>query len=272
MLWKEDKGSFPNNYNMALKRFNMLKQRLKRDPDLRKKYEDTIITYIQKGYAKKLSKEEACKVSERTWYLPHHPVFNKNKPEKFRIVFDAAAEYNGNSLNKALLTGPDLLNSLVGVLLQFRNYRVAFSADIEAMYHQVQVTPDDADALRFLWLDVNSDEKPNTYQMLVHIFGGKDSPSCANYAVRRAASDHGSKFDEAVAECVNRSFYMDDLLKSVETEEEAISIIKQLIELMQIGEFNLTKFQSNRKEVLDCLPPQNVSQSTIIFDKDGGNI
>ena len=62
--------------------------------------------------------------------------------------------------------------------------------------------------------------------MLVHIFGGKDSPSCANYAVRRTASDHGSKFDEAVVECVNRSFYMNDLLKSIETEEEAISIIK----------------------------------------------
>ena len=47
-------------------------------------------------------------------------MFTKNKPEKFRIVFDVAAEYNGNSLNMALLTGPDLLNSLVGVLLQFR--------------------------------------------------------------------------------------------------------------------------------------------------------
>ena len=135
------------------------------------------------------------------------------------------------------------------------------------MNHQVQVNPDDADALRFLLLDVNSDEKPDTYQMLVHIVGGKDSPSCANYAVRRTASDYGSKFDEAVA-----TFYVDDLLKSVETEEEAISIIKQLIELMQIGGFNLTKFQSKRKEVLDWLPPQNVSQSTITFDKDGGNI
>ena len=249
----------------------MLKQRLKRDPDLKKKHEDTINTYIKKGYAKKLSKEEACKVSEKTWYLPHHPVFNKNKPEKFRIVFDAAAEYNGTSLNKALLTGPDLLNSLVGMLLRFFNYRVAFSADIEAMYHQVRVNPDDADALRFLWLDVNC-EKPDTYQMLLLIFGGKDSPSCANYAVRRTASDHSSKFDEAVAECVNRSLHMDDLIKSVETEEEAISIIKQLIELMQFGGFNLTKFQSNRKEVLDCLPPQNVSQSTVTFDKDGGNI
>ena len=89
---------------------------------------------------------------------------------------------------------------------------------------------------------------------------------------QKNSTHHGSKFDEVVAECVNRSFCMDNLLKSVETEEEAISTIKQLIELMEIGGFNLTKFESNSKEVLDCLPPQNVSQSTVTFDKDGGNI
>ena len=54
---------------------------------------------------------------------------------------------------------------------------------------------------------------------------------------------------------------MDDLLKSVETEKQAVPVIKQLIELMEIGGFNLTKFQSNKKEVIDCLPAQNVSQS-----------
>ena len=68
------------------------------------------------------------------------------------MIFDAAAEYNGNSLNKALLSGPDLLNSLVGVVLQFRNHRVVFSADIEAMYHQVPVNSDDADPLSSFWL------------------------------------------------------------------------------------------------------------------------
>ena len=96
---------------------------------------------------------------------------------------------------------------------------------------------DDANALRFLWLeDVNSDKKNDTNQMLVHIFGWKDSPFWC------------SKCDATVAECVNRSFYMDDLLKSVETEEEVVSIIKQLIELMQIGGFNLKKFKVTRKK------------------------
>ena len=177
MLWQEEKRSFPNNFNVALKISNMLEQRLKKDPGLRKRY------------------------------------------------------------------------------------RLAFSADIEARYHQVQVNSDDADALRFFWLeDVNSDDIPDTYQMLVHIFGGKDSSSCANYAVRRTAPGRGSKSHGAFTECVNRSLYMDDLLKSVETEEQAVSIIKQLIELIQVGGFNLTKFQSKKKEVIDYLPFQIVSQ------------
>ena len=79
------------------------------------------------------------------------------------MVFDTAAEVNGNSLNKTLLASPDLLNSLVGVLQWFCNYRVAFSADIEAMYHKVRLNLLDANALRFLWLeDVISDKKPDT--------------------------------------------------------------------------------------------------------------
>ena len=37
-----------------------------RDLDLRKKYKDAINNYIEKVYAKKLRREEACKVSKRT--------------------------------------------------------------------------------------------------------------------------------------------------------------------------------------------------------------
>ena len=80
-------------------------------------------------------------------------------------------------------------------------------------------------------------------------------------------------FDAAnvMQQLLNVSFYMDDLLKSVETEE-VVSIIKQLIKLMHIGGFNLKKFKSNKKEVIDCLPAQNVSHSKVTFNKDGENI
>ena len=87
-----------------------------------------------------------------------------------------------------LMTGPDLVNSLVGILLRFGNGNVAISADVEAMYHQVRVPQEDADSLRFLWMEDPSKEgPPDVFQMLVHIFGAKDSPTCPNYAVQRTA-------------------------------------------------------------------------------------
>jgi hypothetical protein len=76
----------------------------------------------RKGFARKLTKLEADMATPLTWYIPHHGVINPNKPGKVRVVFDAAATCNGTSLNESLLTGPDLLNSLFGVLQRFRMY------------------------------------------------------------------------------------------------------------------------------------------------------
>ncbi len=85
------------------------------------------------------------------WYLPHHAVFHPNKPGKTRVVFDCAVKFRGMSLNDQLLSGPDLTSSIVGVLTRFHHEQVALAADVEAMFHQVRVSPDDYDAFRFLW-------------------------------------------------------------------------------------------------------------------------
>ena len=90
-------------------------------------------SYIEEGHARKLKPEEASQPSDRRWFLPHHAVTNPNKPGKVRIVLDAAAKYKGTSLNDKLLTGPDLLQGLPGVLLRFREEPVALTADIEKM-------------------------------------------------------------------------------------------------------------------------------------------
>ena len=100
-----------------------------------------IDNYIKEGYARKLTKEEREKASSRTWYLPHHPVFNPKKSDKIGAVFDAAAENKGISLNSSLCTGRDLLRSLIGVLLRFQNNRITIVADVEIMFHHVRVKP-----------------------------------------------------------------------------------------------------------------------------------
>lgn len=87
--------------------------------------------YISKGYAYKLTTEEAAKESSHTWYLPHHPVMNPSKPGKLCIVFDAAAEYEGTFLNKELLQGPNMTNSLVGVLWPFCSGKIGHTGEMK---------------------------------------------------------------------------------------------------------------------------------------------
>ena len=114
-----------------------------------------------------LSPEEASTTTPKTWYLPHHPVFHPAKPNKVRIVFDAAAKCQGTLLNDNLVQGPTLMNKVVDVLLRFRTGEVPIVADIQEMFHQVRTSPPDRDALRFLWYPIGKDE-PETYCMNVN--------------------------------------------------------------------------------------------------------
>ena len=97
------------------------------------KNQDTLNCYISNEHAQLTL---ACKLAKSGWYLQHHPVFHSHKPNKVRIVFDCAAQYNNCSLNKHLLKGSDFINSLVGVLTRFRMEKVAIVGDLEQMFHQ----------------------------------------------------------------------------------------------------------------------------------------
>ena len=108
-----------------------------------------------------------------------------------------------------------------------------------------RVAESDKDALRFLWKDNLDNTEADTYQMLVHIFGGKDPPCCASYALQCTANDNKDSFSKNA---------VDDLLKSVESEGEAISLTHELIEMLQRGGFHLAKFISYSKKLLDSLP------------------
>ena len=157
------------------------------------------------------------------------------------------------------------MSSLVGVLLRFRIEKVAIAADVEGMFHQVQVSQEDSDSLRFLWKeDINVDGPPDTYKMLVHVFGAKDSPVCANYALKRIARDNHEDFSAESFATALKDFYVDDLLKSVNCIEEAIDMAKELMAMLKRGGFRLTKFLSNMKKVLESLPSSEVSPSATL--------
>ena len=269
MLWAEDNIELPNNYFSALVQLKSLEKRLAKDLTLREKYSNTIKEDLDKDYV--LRVKDAHKVesrSEREWYLPHHPVVSPNKPGKVRRVLNGAAKFHGASLNKSLLTVPDLLQNLIYVLLRFRQHPFAVSADIYGMFLQVVVLPCDRPSLRFLWRE---DPKSNVvvHQYTRHIFGAKDSPTCANYALQRTARDNAKEYPEA-AKAVLENFYMDDYLDSVESPERALIRSKELVHLLHLGGFKLTKFVSNVPDLADRIDgsAQSTEPKVIVSSKE----
>ena len=201
LLWRNDNPELPNNRVQAEKRLQQLKRRFQRSPEFAAQYKTVMNDYIDKGYAVKLSEEEAARTSSLTWYLPDHGVINPNK-SNIRVVNDAAARFEGTALNKELLQGPLLKNSLVGVLMRFRKDEVAVASDIESMFHRVACREGDTKTLRFLWWDGSLDEPPSDYKMTVHFFGKADSPCIAAWALQQTAADNEAAFGEEIREIV----------------------------------------------------------------------
>ena len=86
----------------------------------------------------------------KLWYLPHHGIKHPSKPEKVRIVFNCSASYGGASLNRNFLSGPDLTNQLIGILM-IRIEEVVFMSEIETMFYRVKVPDSQKSFLRYLW-------------------------------------------------------------------------------------------------------------------------
>ncbi|XP_046548628.1 uncharacterized protein LOC124258605 [Haliotis rubra] len=210
---------------------------------------------IDKGHMEKIPIYDA----NDGWYIPHHRVYNSMKPGKIRVVFDCSAQSKGASLNDHLLKGPDLTNTMTGVL--FRKEHIAIQCDVEGMFHQFHVNEEHRKYVQLLWWDDdNTDCEPSDYRMTVHLFGATSSPGCANFAFRQLATDYEHCHGAIAVDFVRNSFYVDDGLTSVATVDEAVNLIKKSKDLCEEGALNLHKFASNSKEVLMSIPPEDCAK------------
>ncbi|KAI2647225.1 Arginine--tRNA ligase [Labeo rohita] len=258
--------TLPDNKKTAEQRALSILKRFRKDEAFLSDYRDFIGDILKKGHAKKVPEEELDRNDGREWYIPHHGVCHKRK-KKIRVVFDFAASFQGTSLNSELLQGPDLTNTLLGVILRFQQEPIAVMADIEGMFHQVKVPEEFLDFLRFLWWP-NGDisQLLEEFRMTVHLFGAVSSPSCANFALRKTADDNEGKVDPEVLSTICNNFYVDDCLKSVSNEKQAIMLVQELIAVCATGGFKLTKWVSNSRNVLASIPEEERSKKVRHLD------
>lgn len=252
----------PCNKPQATKRLNQLIQKLKTNEEYKAEYCKFMNKLIRNGHAERVPETENV-TPGKVWYIPHFGVFHPKK-KKLRVVFDASAKYNGLSLNDTLLQGPDLMNSLVGILLRFRREEIAICCDIESMFYNFYVPEPQRDYLRFLWIN-DTTELVEEYRMTVHLFGAKSSPAVATFALRKLATDHKDRSRKAV-EFLCDDFYVDDGITSLGTVKEAISLIKDTTDICSQGNVRLHKFISNNREVMNAIPSSERSESTQKID------
>lgn len=143
---------------------------MKLDPVFSEKLKKLINDYTKKGYIRKLNEEEINN-KRNSWYLPIFVVKNINKPDKFRVVWDAAAKVQAISLNSVLLKGPDLLIPLSKVLQCFIEHSFGIVGDIKEMFHQIKIREGDQRVQRFIWREDTNQKIPDTYVMTVMTFG-----------------------------------------------------------------------------------------------------
>lgn len=251
----------------AVRRLLQMEKRGVKYPEMYAGYREFMRSYLSLKHMELIPPNEVD--IEPHCYLPHHAVF---KPEstttKLRVVFDAtAATTNGKGLNALLLTGPRLQETLSSILLRWRKYKIAISADVEKMYRQIWVRPAHQDYQRIVWRET-ADLPVQHYRLKTVTYGTASAPYMAVRTMQQLADDERQMFPRA-AEVVRNDFYVDDCLSGTDTLRDAIALKDELIGLMTAGGMRLMKWSSNSSDLLRTLPDDHIEcRAPLCFDED----
>lgn len=223
----------------AKRRFLQLERRFERNPSFKEEYTKCINEYITLGHAIKVP------MSSYSHVIPHHAVIKESSlTTKLRTVFDASAKTtNGYSLNDRMHVGPKILEELWAVLLRWRLGKYALTSDIEKMYRQFWVHPDDAKFQQILWRNATTNEL-ELYELRTVTFGTTTAPFMAIQGIHIIADEIESTNPE-LSETIRKAFYVDDCLKSVDTIQEAVELKSNLSKTFGSYGLNLRKWNSN---------------------------
>lgn len=261
--FKDGHPPLGNSEDNAKRRFLALERRLNADPELKNKYIECINDYLQSGHMKLVT--EPIPEESKHFFLPHHGVIKEeSSTTKLRVVFDASAKTStGISLNQILHCGQKLQNEICDILVNFRCYPIVFSCDIRKMFRQIKVNPDDQNYQLLFWRE-DSSHPLLIYKLTTVVFGFSCSPYLAIRTLRQLVVDEGDKYPLASQALMNQ-VYVDDLILGANSIVEALSLQKEIIELLSQGGFDLRKWTSNCLELVCCVPESH-REKPLLFE------
>ncbi|XP_024888613.1 uncharacterized protein LOC112465335 [Temnothorax curvispinosus] len=251
---------------VALKRLLNLEKCLSRDPLLRERYEHFLREYESLNHMMEIDVPPS--EDSTPFYLPHHGVYkNSDNSAKLRVVFDASCKSSsGLSLNDVLIVGPVVQQDLASILMRFRTFAYVFTADIVKMYRQILVAPSQTHLQRILWRD-NADSSVKTYELITVTYGTSSASYLATRCLKHLAELFRTDFPVG-SKHVERDFYVDDILTGADTIENAKRIRDEVVQLLRLGAFQLSKWASNCPLLLENVDNPHLNTVAITNSTD----
>ncbi|GFX30989.1 integrase catalytic domain-containing protein [Trichonephila clavipes] len=257
MALNKDPSCLGNSKDIAIRRLNSLWKRLSRDSSYLSLYAEFLKEYEELGHLERVVESSEPPTH---YYIPHHGVLRPEKlTTKLRIVFNGSSPTTtGISLNDILLKG-EVKEDVFETISRFRRHKFAFTTDIQKMYRQILINPDQQDLQRIIWKH-GLDAEILTYRLKTVTYGLSNAPFLAIRTLQQLAKDEKSRFPLA-SETLLYDTYMDDIVSGAPDLETAQQLQSQLKDALQSCGMNLHKWSSNSPELLNSSLSSDVEHS-----------
>ncbi|UYV60209.1 hypothetical protein LAZ67_1000406 [Cordylochernes scorpioides] len=258
--WTVEKAKIADNREVAMKRLEQTTKKLI-SLNLYEDYDDIFRGWLDDGIIEKVPAEQH---DAEAFYLPHRPVVKLSSgTTPIRPVFDASSKvYRSPSLNDCLEKGPNLIEMIPNLMLRFRNGKFGVVADIKKAFLQIEVNERDRDYLRFLWYSQNR-EKTEVFRHRRVVFG----VNCSSFILGAVIEYHLSNVrpeHKPLAQRLQKSFYVDNLVTSVNSFEELQDLKLTATSIMDNARLELSRWEHSLDVASDTYPFERAEISKVL--------
>ena len=259
---KENVDNLPDNYELAAKRLTFLRKRMIKNSELAGKVVQSMQELKECGYIVPADPEKTKLINYLAYFLTDQA--------KARVVYDGSAIWKKQRINDVIYSGPDELNILSHVLARFRIGKYALMADVSKCFLQILLPKEQQDLFRILWFKENNfhNGEIEEFKFTRHVWGIISSPYIACRAIRKVTEENPTRASDITLKKIRHFMYMDDLLVSTDSFEEAETVTAESIKLFKSRGFQLVKWSANKdtKPVLATVAEDQLALSIRAMD------
>ena len=244
-----------SHYNRSITRLR------KKSLELQNLYHTTFSGHISRGELIEISED----IEPLENYLTSVLVFKPGHPSTpLRICWNLSLRNKfGKCINSAVLTGINLIKNLVTHLMFLREHKYLLMADITKAFLRIKYLPQYTKFFKLLYAR-DFDSKPKTYKFTSVLFGLTSSPYILNRTLRFHIEKVMAENPKFTHDCIKlfSAFYLDDLGCSFGSIQEAKNFVKNSMEILELGDFTLTKWIASHPSILEDLDSTLIHPAT----------